>query len=271
MNIKIIALFALMPLLAIARPRTKNAAQMHPPVFLASIPKAGTHLISGCLGLMHHGHLRYPLRSFFNATEPDFNRNNGIFSHAPYNPTLAALIENHNYKGIFMIRDPRDQAISFIHFAQKNKIWPTIKSLSFQDALTRWISDAKVINSSGKFNDPSLNDLETIADFYNRYLPWIDHPNFYTVRFENLIGAKGGGSDELQRQEIINIAHHLEIEPTDALISNVISNLFGKSRTFRKGQIGSWKEQFTQEQKELFKEVAGDLLIYLGYEQDYNW
>jgi hypothetical protein len=44
-----------------------------------------------------------------------------------------------------------------------------------------------------------------------------------------------------------------------------------KSHTFRAGKTGGWKEHFTPEHKALFKEVAGDLLVQLGYEQDNDW
>ena len=39
----------------------------------------------------------------------------------------------------------------------------------------------------------------------------------------------------------------------------------------RKGIAGDWKNVFTGEDKRIFKEVAGDLLIRLGYEKDSNW
>jgi hypothetical protein len=45
----------------------------------------------------------------------------------------------------------------------------------------------------------------------------------------------------------------------------------GKSRTFRSGKTGGWREHFTDEHKQLFKDVAGDLLIKLGYEKNNNW
>jgi len=32
-----------------------------------------------------------------------------------------------------------------------------------------------------------------------------------------------------------------------------------------------WRTSFTPENKALFKEVAGDLLIQLGYEKDNDW
>jgi hypothetical protein len=266
----LVALF-LMPTFAGAR-GGRGGQQQGPAIFLASIPKCGTHLIKKCLGLMNNANFGYPSRTFFDAAEQDFKRGGSILSHAPYNPKLGELIIQNNYKGIFMMRDPRDQAISFIHFAQGSmKIWDSIRSLPFDNALTQWISDTKLIKSKGRFCDPIMDDFGDIADFYKHYLPWADHPNFYTVRFENLIGAQGGGSDELQREEIKNIAAHLGIQLSDEQMSKIIQDLFGKSRTFRKGQIGSWREQFTPEQKELFKKVAGDLLIYLGYEKDYNW
>ena len=50
-----------------------------------------------------------------------------------------------------------------------------------------------------------------------------------------------------------------------------IELFFGDSVTFHKGQIGAWKTEFTENHKKLFKEIAGQLLIDLGYEKDYNW
>ncbi len=44
-----------------------------------------------------------------------------------------------------------------------------------------------------------------------------------------------------------------------------------KSHTFRSGKTGGWKGYFTEEHKKLFKDVAGDLLVRLGYEKDNEW
>ena len=45
----------------------------------------------------------------------------------------------------------------------------------------------------------------------------------------------------------------------------------GRSRTFRSGKAGGWREHFTPEHKRLFLDVAGDLLVQLGYEKNDNW
>ena len=72
-------------------------------------------------------------------------------------------------------------------------------------------------------------------------------------------------------REIMNIARHIGIPVNRKRALEIANQLFGGTATFRKGQIGAWKKEFTQEQKELFKEHAGQLLIDLGYEKDYNW
>jgi hypothetical protein len=39
----------------------------------------------------------------------------------------------------------------------------------------------------------------------------------------------------------------------------------------RKGVSGDWRGTFTERDKEVFKEEAGELLVELGYEKDLNW
>lgn len=40
---------------------------------------------------------------------------------------------------------------------------------------------------------------------------------------------------------------------------------------FRKGIVGDWKNHFTEELKEYFKERTGDLLVQAGYEKNMDW
>jgi hypothetical protein len=43
------------------------------------------------------------------------------------------------------------------------------------------------------------------------------------------------------------------------------------SHTFRRGTPGDWRSYFSKEHVMSFKELAGPLLIDLGYEKDLNW
>ena len=44
-----------------------------------------------------------------------------------------------------------------------------------------------------------------------------------------------------------------------------------RKRFYRKGIAGDWENHFSAEDKRIFKEIAGDLLIQLGYEKDLDW
>jgi hypothetical protein len=57
----------------------------------------------------------------------------------------------------------------------------------------------------------------------------------------------------------------------EGTMRKVEENLFGVGRTFRKGQIGGWQEEFSPEHERALKERAGSLLVELGYEAGPNW
>jgi hypothetical protein len=61
------------------------------------------------------------------------------------------------------------------------------------------------------------------------------------------------------------------MEVEEGTLGVVEEDLFGVGRTFRKGQIGSWREEFSAEHERAVKEVAGSLLVELGYEADPEW
>lgn len=44
-----------------------------------------------------------------------------------------------------------------------------------------------------------------------------------------------------------------------------------RKRFYRKGIAGDWKNHFEDGEKRVFKEIAGDMLVKLGYETDLSW
>jgi len=44
-----------------------------------------------------------------------------------------------------------------------------------------------------------------------------------------------------------------------------------RKRFYRKGVAGDWKNHFSPQDKGLFKEIGGDMLIRLGYEKNLSW
>jgi hypothetical protein len=57
----------------------------------------------------------------------------------------------------------------------------------------------------------------------------------------------------------------LDDDAAPSEIDAALASLFGRSSTFRKGQIGSWRDAFDDELERLFWSVAQDVLIRWGY------
>ncbi len=178
-----------------------------------------------------------------------------------------------------LIRDPRDQAISMINYVNsqpgRKRIWSQLSSLSFADALSKWISDTSTIYSpfDEGWKVSELLQLRGIDHFYKHFLGWADEPNFIVIRFEDIIGPRGGGDLQVQLSEINKVAEHCGVKLTQQKVLDIANQSWGDTNTFTnvKDKVGQWKTHFTSEHKELFKRVGGQLLIDLGYEKDFDW
>ncbi len=201
------------------------------------------------------------------------SKNRLFWYHWPYTPEAHQYLSKTTVGNFFIIRDPRAMLVSMAHMVKDG-----------------WHGEhAKVEDIIGDFIDgrqkhfirwgvtvheayPLIWELG-ITDFYKIYLPWMKANKFYTVRFEHLIGTKGGGSHELQVQEIKNIAQHIGIRTNPQQILAIRNALFGGTATFREGKTNGWQKYFTPEMKAAYKATPGacQLLIDLGYEKDANW
>jgi sulfotransferase 6B1 len=109
--------------------------------------------------------------------------------------------------------------------------------------------------------------LQSLDERYRQFLRWEREGGTAVVKFEDLVGTKGGGSAEAQRLAVEGVARQLGVEERTM---GVVEDLFGVGRTFRKGQIGGWREEFSAEHERALKEVVGSLLVELGYEAGPN-
>ncbi|MFB5615351.1 MAG: hypothetical protein ACE5RI_09745 [Candidatus Nitrosomaritimum yanchengensis] len=254
------------------------SAPIHSGIILISVPKCGTHLAIACIKAItgfSFSFSKHSGRSWISFESEDLKAP-FLARHAIYSPEHDQLIKQHKSIGILILRDPRDQCISWYAFLanQNPDIWPGLPLNNFKDFISTWIQDTSTLYSSKTsmgWYDKKILSFKGIDDLYYKYLPWMHNTSFYTTTFEKLVGPQGGGSHELQVQEIINIAEHLGYSITEERAIQITQTLFGDGITFRKGQIGAWKKHFMPEHKEIFKQVAGQLLIDLGYEKDLNW
>ena len=159
-----------------------------------------------------------------------------VHGHLPASKNNMDLTAHHKLKVIFIYRDPRDQVVSLKYHNQGN---------------------APPFGHRGRDLDKMI---PRVTSFFSEFLQWQNHPCVYTTKFESLVGLKGGGTDEAQQQEILNIARHIGIKLQQKDVEEIANNIFGDMWTFRKGKIGAWREEFTPEQRLLFKEKNQKLL-----------
>lgn len=229
-------------------------------IYVNSIPKCGTHLLTKCIELLTERPLIEPDSEPFGmwerkVTAPTYH-NEFFTTHMPYFPKSKAIFRKHGFKTFLIYRDPRDKVISHVYWVYRGGWQNRLKDNPLQKL---------------PFDKLVKHFIRRVKDLYNQFLPWMKESHCMPIRFENLIGPLGGGTQEAQIAEIKKIAQHINLPLNDTLINHCVENLFGKSPTFREGKIGSWKKHFTKEHKALFKREAGQLLIELGYEKDTKW
>lgn len=242
-----------------------------PKILANSIPKSGTHLIERLLYLTPGISRQFGRTVLPNQTDKFFTKINKLknsqflVAHLYYNNDINKIIKENNTKMLFLYRDPRDIVISkykYITYKNKNHRLHSFYLGLGNDYLrlkTAIIGDSSVGASS-------------IYDDLMRFTPWINIKNSLSIKYENLIGEKGGGNSEFQIKIIREIYNFLEIDINESLLKKIANSIYSnQSKTFNKSQIGQWQKEFTAEIRNLFKETNGSILLDLGYEKDAKW
>ncbi len=220
---------------------------------IVTIPKTGTNLLLKCLKLIK---LKYDDSSLTSWRHQWRSDDADMESIGPTQSKIDFIEKNH-MNLVLIIRDPRDLVTAIARSEKK-----TISSKLIDD----------IINFPGKHlskvacNFPYFLKYSSFLEVYEEYLEWDQHPFVYIVRFEDLIGEKGGGSEDRQIQEILNIANHIGKPLSYEEARSVASELFGGTPTFKQGKIQDWKKHFSEENLKTFKLLNGDLLESIGYE-----
>jgi sulfotransferase 6B1 len=188
-----------------------------------------------------------------------------VTAHCVYSPELASLFAGGRMRVVCILRDPRDVAVSQMHYIKQKKRHP------IHHAFMALPSDNERLLVSIRGGLLGMRELLSLDERYRQFLGWQDDENAMMVKFEDLVGPRGGGSAGAQRLTVERVARHLGVELDQATMGVVEEDLFGLGRTFRKGQIGGWREEFSEEHAQSAREIAGPLLVELGYEADPEW
>lgn len=182
-----------------------------------------------------------------------------IAGHIPYTEDFDLVLQDLGFKHIIIMRDPRDVLISMAHYIAKptHPLSKTLGKVSFNDRI-QYLMNGGVVD-----NRVILN----FRDAFLSVLKWKASKNCILIRFEDLIGEKGGGSKNQAIIALKKIQEYLGLSLDDRQLEEIYNNIFDiSSPTFRKGKIASWKEEFPPGLLQVFNEGMKAVISELGYE-----
>ena len=188
-----------------------------------------------------------------------------VSAHCSYSEGFENIARSQNLKVVCILRDPRDTAVSHMHYLKKLQKHPAYA------AYLALPSDHERLMYSIRGGLLGGHRILPMGERYRNFVDWEKRGGALLVRFEDLVGPAGGGSEEAQRLAVEGVVDHLGLRVSEGRLREIRGGLFGSGRTFRKGRSGGWREEFSAEHREAVKEQAQDVLTGLGYERDAGW
>ena len=258
-----------------------NPENEYPTLLGISFPKSGTHLLDQILlGFSQVAPFSKRLHSFYAEYEGesgakrsaqqalnwlDALRPRDVASaHLFARPESIDRVCSPKFVPYFIFRDPRDVVVSHVFYVTE------MESHHVHHAYYQSLPDfnARLSVSILGRRDTDV-EFPDIADRFAPYLGWLNHPEVLSIHFEDLIHDRAATLTCIMDHFLARVP----LQTPRARILDALESAINpqKSPTFRSGKTGEWAGHFTDEHKKMFKNVAGDLLIKLGYEENYDW
>jgi hypothetical protein len=172
-----------------------------------------------------------------------------------------------------MFRDLRDVIVSAAHYIgsmdKSHEGYEAMCNLPMRDRISLLLGEDKLLqNKNVQFREKLFDFPEEVRSF----MGWLLSENILVVKYENLIGSEGGGTSDAQVTELARIADYIGWKVNENELIEIANKIYyTKSKTYRKGGQGGWKNYFTEYHKAHFKALLGNELVSLGYERDMDW
>ncbi|XP_039261833.2 amine sulfotransferase-like [Styela clava] len=256
-------------------------------VFISSFPKTGTAWCLETVKQILYGRDKHLLDMYRTVPMPMFLVEMSVpgkfdvFDKLPHSTQVFAThlteelfnyekMKRSNSKMIYVIRNPKDQAVSWLHFSRKLPLPEETKKQMGEE----W---NEFFHNYVLGKHPQCNkEGQWYPDHIKEWMKYKKDENFLVVVYEDM---KMNFQNEIRR-----IANFLAVDLSDNNVANVAEVCSIKSMkehadveksgflkmNVRKGEIGGWKNQFTVAQSELMdkliKEQLGDTGIEFTYE-----
>jgi len=252
------------------------------PILLGiSFPKSGTHLLDQILlGFSKVAPFARRLHSFYAEYEGASGRKRSTqeavtwldalrpadiaSAHLFARSEAVVRVTTPAFVPYFIFRDPRDVVVSHVFYVTD------MESTHVHSAHYASLPDFDARLSVSILGRPGADvEFPDIGARFAPYLGWLDQRSVMALRFEDLVNDCVSTLNRI-------IDHFLSSVPLAASRAALLEALQASinpasSPTFRSGKAGEWKRYFTAEHKKVFKDVAGNMLVRLGYETDNSW
>lgn len=229
------------------------------PLFLISIPKAGTHLLTELAHAFGYaiggecephalpGHWHFLEYTNSHTAAPDFFID--TVRRAPHGNRTHPFA---HHPSLFIYRNPLDIVASEANYYYEDGATTFsgyLDALSYEERLLRLI------------HDPWL--LGSIRERVGKFAAWLEFGSVIPISYEELVGAQGGGSEAAQTDLIWSLMLRLHIPGRPHDIAARVFN--PDSPTFRTGRIGGHERRFTPTAWERFRALPQDFMDVFGY------
>ena len=189
-----------------------------------------------------------------------------VLAHLPFHAEWPRVLSEHGFEIVTITRDPRDVVVSNVDAASSDSNnW---LHAHFSEQLTsRWERLVAMTEgtSLAQFSAPCR--LEPLATRIRKILPWLERGIGLHFRFEDLVGPRGGGEKPRQLEELTRLIGAVRGSRSGRRgVTRTARKAFGRgSRTFNRGRIGRWRDEFPPALIKRWEGELADLTLRLGY------
>lgn len=188
-----------------------------------------------------------------------------VKAHLPYDPGLATLFDQTGTRPITILRDPRAVVASMVPYVLDAGNFRHGLKQEFQMRSEEERIDFVIEGGTAQNGQPLLS----LAEAFASVLDWSRHPGSLVVRFEDLVGPRGGGSAEALEVTLEAITGHLGIALTPEIRARMDEVFDPNSPTFRGGRVDGWRERLSPGQVARIEAAVGpELFARAGYAVD---
>ena len=249
-----------------------------PRIFINSIPKSGTHLLAAELEKfpdLQNSRLWIEWRTINAlATKDEFredfsldvNRFNSYVSqvrngqyftgHFWYHREIHNILNSNGVKTIFVSRHPLDVISSILHYVKG------LKRHVVHDFFMNELQNDEQRLQAILHGHPATPYMPAFKTTLRNYYGWMEQSDVLAVKFEDLVGVRGGGDDGVRNERLRQVADFCGVvapPPTDTTTTTP------RSATFRKGRSFAWKDTLSEEFVAEVIDVCGQEIARYGY------